>query len=128
MSETWRVLCQFRPSEYAIEVIQAELRPLLPACCRCERISVRTPETEPAHPNNLEWHQDGGGYEGTVRHMVCWANVLPTHVRDAEKNEATVQPFDLVWFNNDVCEHKQPRDTHLVERWFAAIRCSGAIF
>lgn len=128
MSEV-RVLGRFIPSSLNPDVIQAEIRPLLPPCCQLERIGVRTPHPQaPApHPDNLEWHQDGGGSAGTTHHMVVWASEMPTELRTSTGDVVTVQPGDLVWFNNTLAQHRQPRGTDETSRWFVAVRCSGAL-
>jgi len=89
---------------------------------------VRIPrETAPdPHPDNLEWHQDGGGSEGTTKHMVVWASEQPTELRASDGELFTGQPLELVWFDNCRAYHKQPTGTNEQRRWFAAIRCSGA--
>lgn len=120
-------LGQYIPSAYQSEIIETEIRAFLPPCCRRERVSVRVPmNIEPAY-NNLQWHQDGGGKDGTTRHMVVWASEMPTHIRASDGTELAFEPFDVIWFNNDIVEHKQPEDTRPLERWFVSIRCSGAM-
>jgi hypothetical protein len=121
------VLGRFVPTLLQSEVIEAEMRPLLPLCCQRERISVRIPMGITPHPDNLEWHQDGGGSAGTTRHMVVWASEQPTHLKDSIGARAETQPFDLVWFDNTVAWHRQPTGTDETRRWFAAVRCSGAL-
>ena len=70
-----RVLGRFVPPELTEQAIMVGIRPLLPPCCQRERISVRVPDARTiVHPDNLQWHQDGGGQLGTVRHMVVWAS------------------------------------------------------
>lgn len=101
-----------------------ELRPYLPPCCQRERISVREPDAL-IHPDNLEWHHDGGGTAGSVRHMVVWASEMPTQVQTASGDEFSGEPFDLVWFNNDIVKHRQPAGTRPSVRWFVSVRCSG---
>src|SRR4051794_29898596 len=96
------VLGRFVPTLLQSEVIEVEMRPLLPACCQRERISVRTPMGIVPHPDNLEWHQDGGGPDGTTRHMVVWASEQPTELRASSGERANTRPFDLVWFDNTV--------------------------
>lgn len=123
-----RSLGIFRPSEMKIETIQSELRPLLPRCCRSENISVAAHNQTVIHEDNRQWHQDGGGKLGTVRHMVVWATEDPTYMRGSDGAEYRGLPFELMWFNNDTVFHRQPPDIHPESRWFAAIRCSGAIF
>jgi len=118
------VLGRFMPSELSPEVIEAEVRPLLPACCRAERLDIRVPQGIAPHPNNLEWHQDGGGVEGTIRHMIVWASEEPTHIKTAV-GEFVGESYDLVWFNNDTAWHKQPCETNPNTRWFLGVRCSG---
>lgn len=120
------VLGRFVPSTLQSEVIEAEMRPLLPPCCQRERISVRPPGTVP-HPNSLAWHQDGGGAEGTTHHMVVWASEQPTEIRTSTGVVIPTQPCDLVWFDNTLAWHRQPGGTDESRRWFAAIRCSGAL-
>jgi hypothetical protein len=126
-----RVLGRFEPAEYTSDTIEQGVRALacLPPCCRRERISVRVPQpdAEAPHPNNLEWHQDGGGAEGTTQHMVIWASEQPTELRDADGTLFAAQPGELVWFDNTVAWHRQPRGTDETRRWFVAIRCSGAV-
>lgn len=122
------VIGRFVPSEFTSETIQAGLRTLLPRCCQCENIGVRIPQGIIPHPNNLEYHQDGGGTEGTTRHMVVWASEIPTEIRDSSGVELRFKPFDIVWYNNDLAYHRQPRGTNESTRWFAAVRCSGVIF
>jgi hypothetical protein len=129
----YRVLGVFVPSRLQSEVIEAEIRPLLPPCCARERIGVRTPhEHAPAPaPANLEWHQDGRHpgqtIEGTTRHIVVWASEQPTEIRTSIGEEFTAQPYELVWVDNDVACHRQPRGTNEQQRWFLAVRCSGAL-
>ena len=118
------VLTRFHPSQLAPEVLQAEIRPLLPTCCQCERISVRIPQGIEPHPDNLEWHHDGM----PAYHMVVWVNELPTQIRSSTGEEFQFEPFDLVWFDNTKAEHRQPRGTNENTRWFVSVRCSGAIF
>lgn len=129
MSAEYRVLGAFRPTRLQSEVIEAEIGPYLPACCRRERIGVRTPHEhapDPA-PANLEWHQDGGGVEGTTRHIVLWASEQPSEVKTSDGERFTGQPYDLVWIDNDHAFHRQPCGTNEQQRWFLAIRCSGAL-
>jgi hypothetical protein len=124
-----RVLGRFVPSRLQSEVIEAEIRPLLPPCCARERIGVRTPHDQAPQPPpaNLEWHQDGGGLEGTTRHIVVWASEQPTELQASTGEYFTGQPYDLVWVDNDHAFHRQPRDTDETRRWFLAVRCSGAL-
>lgn len=124
-----RVLGTFTPSEWEVNVIEREFRalPFLAPCCRRERVSVRYPP-QPAPPAaNLEWHQDGGGPEGTTHHMVIWASDNPTHLKDDAGALFVVPQQAVVWFDNTICWHKQPADTDEATRWFVAIRCSGAL-
>ena len=123
-----RVLGRFIPSEWTSETIEREIRPLLPSCCRCERVSVRVPQGILPHPDNLEWHQDGGGAEGTTKHMVVWASEHPTELRSSGGELRTAQPGDVVWFDNTKAFHRQPRGTDETRRWFVSVRCSGEIF
>lgn len=126
-----RVIGRFVPSAYQSEIIETEFARLecLPLCCRRERMSVRIPHeraVEP-HPDNLEWHQDGGGSEGTTHHMIVWANELPTELKTADGTLFTAEPFEVVWYDNTRCFHRQPRNTDRTTRWFMAVRCSGAL-
>lgn len=121
------VLGRFVPSAFHAETIEAEIRPLLPLCCQRERISVRIPQGILPHPDNLEWHQDGGGAEGTTRHMVIWASEDPTEVRTSANVVCSTRSCDLVWFDNTRCWHRQPRGTDETRRWFVSIRCSGVL-
>jgi hypothetical protein len=122
MPEQVRVLARFVPSELTTEIIQAEIRPLLPPCCQRERISVRVPQGITPHPDNLEWHHDGM----PAYHMVIWANEDSTQIRLPNGQEFQGQPHDVVWFNNEVVQHRQPRGTNETTRWFVSVRCSGA--
>ena len=128
-SDGVRVLGTFVPSLYQSEVIEAEIRPLLPPCCRLERIGIRTPHERAPEPPaaNLEWHHDGGGTEGTTRHMVLWASEQPTELQTSAGSRVETQPFDLVWVDNDRAFHRQPTGTNEQRRWFVSIRCSGAL-
>lgn len=121
-----RSLGVFIPSRYQSEVIEVEIRPFLPDCCRRERISVRIPMGIAPHPDNLEWHQDGGGPAGTTRHMVVWATEDPTELQWPNGIRYRAKGFQVTWFNNDVMLHRQPRGTNEHRRWFVSIRCSGA--
>lgn len=122
------VLGRFRPSEFSPDVIEREIRSYLPVCCRRERISVRVPQGIAPHPDNLQWHQDGGGPAGTTRHMVVWASEQPTEIRATNQGAISrIAPFDVVWFDNDRCWHRQPAGTDETRRWFVSIRCSGAL-
>jgi len=125
------VLGRFEPGEYQEDRIEREFRalPFLPACCRKERISVRVPHDRAAAPNpdNLAWHQDGGGPAGTTDHMVIWSSEMPTNLRSSSGELFPIEPFDVVWFNNRIAFHKQPEGTDETRRWFVAIRCSGAL-
>lgn len=129
MDAEFRVLGTFTPSRLQAEVIEAEIGPHLPPCCRRERIGVRTPHEQAQQPPaaNLEYHQDGGGLEGTIRHMVVWASEQPTEIRTSAGEEFVGQPYELVWVDNDHACHRQPRGTNEQQRWFLAIRCSGAL-
>ena len=124
-----RVLGRFVPSRLQSEVIEAEIKPYLPPCCARERIGVRTPhEQAPPPPEaNLCWHQDGGGLEGTTRHIVVWATEQPTELKTSDGEEFTAEPYELVWVDNDHAFHRQPRGTNEQQRWFLAVRCSGAL-
>lgn len=121
-----RVLGDYRPSQYQSEVIEVEIKPFLPPCCRRERVSVRIPMGIAPHPDNLEWHQDGGGPAGTVRHMVVWASEQPTELQLPDGSVLIPDPFAVVWFDNDHAYHRQPAATRPADRWFVSIRCSGA--
>ena len=125
----YRVLGTFVPSRLQSEVIEAEIKAHLPPCCARERVGVRTPHAlapEPP-PANLEWHQDGGGLEGTTRHIVVWASEQPTEIQTSDGQEFIGQPYELVWVDNDIAFHRQPRGTNEQQRWFLAVRCSGAV-
>lgn len=123
-SDEVRIIGRFIPTEFTPEVIQAELRPMLPRCCQSENIGVRIPQgIEPPY-DNLQWHHDGM----PAYHMVVWASEMPTEVRDSAGNELQAQPFDIIWFDNVKAEHRQPANTRSDHRWFVAVRCSGAIF
>lgn len=123
-----RVLGRFVPSALQSECLETEIKALLPACCARERVSVRIPDPRvPVHPDNLAWHQDGGGVAGTTRHMVVWASEQPTEIRLPDESVFVGEPFDLVWFDNDVVKHRQPAGTDEGRRWFLAVRCSGAV-
>lgn len=123
------VLGRFAPSALDPDRIQAEIRPALPPCCQRERVSVRVPDPRAEDPpdDNLQWHQDGGGPAGTTKHMVVWASETPTELRLPDGSYFTPAPYDLVWFDNCVCWHRQPPGTDKTRRWFVAIRCSGAL-
>lgn len=121
------IIGRFVPSALQSERIETEIKAHLPPCCARERVSVRIPQpTVTAHPNNLEWHQDGDGRAGTIRHMVVWASEQPTEIRRSDGSVFVGEPFDLVWFDNDVAQHRQPTGTNEQQRWFVGIRCSGA--
>ncbi len=124
-----RIIGRFVPSRLQSEVIDAEIRPLLPPCCQRERISVRVPDAraEAPHDDNLQWHQDGGGAAGTTQHMIVWASEMPTHIKSSDGAVFTSQPFDLVWYDNTRAFHRQPVGTNEATRWFVSIRCSGAM-
>lgn len=122
-----QVLGPFRPSLLQSEVIEAEIRPLLPPCCQRERIGVRIPQGISPHPNNLEWHQDGGGAEGTTKHIVLWASERPTELKTSDGALVSIEPYTLVWIDNTKAFHRQPRGTDESSRWFLAVRCSGAL-
>ncbi len=120
------VIGTFHPSLYQAEIIETEIKAHLPACCARERVSVRIPDPRvPVHPDNVQWHQDGGGSAGTTRHMIVWASEQPTEIRLPDGSVFIGQPHDLVWFNNDVVQHRQPLGTDEGRRWFVSIRCSG---
>lgn len=121
------VIGRFVPTALDPDVIQAEIRPYLPLCCRRERVSVRVPSTAAPHPDNLDWHQDGGGDAGTTKHMVVWATEMPTEIRLPDGQVFVGEPYDLVWFDNTKCWHRQPTGTNESSRWFVSIRCSGAM-
>ena len=129
MTTEVRVLGRFVPSQFQPETIQAEIKPLLPPCCQRERVNVRIPHERAPEPPaaNLEWHHDGGGVEGTTRHLVLWSSEQPTEIRTSHGQLFTPAPFELVWVDNDKAEHRQPRGTNEQRRWFVAIRCSGAM-
>lgn len=131
MAEEIRVLGRFVPTEYQSDAIEIGFRALtfLAPCCRRERMSVRIPHPaapEP-HPDNLQWHQDGGGSEGTTHHMVVWASEQPTELKTSDGVLFTAEPFDVVWYDNTKAFHRQPTGTDETRRWFMAIRCSGAL-
>ena len=120
-----RILGRFNPSLLQSEVIEAELRPRLPSCCQRERISVRVPQGITPHPDNLEWHQDGGGPAGVTRHMVVWASERSTEIKTSDGYRIIPKPCMLVWFDNTRAFHRQPSGTDESSRWFVAVRCSG---
>lgn len=124
-----RILGPFRPSRLQSEVIEVEIRPLLPPCCQRERISVRVPDmrAEAPHYDNLQWHQDGGGALGTTQHMIVWASEMPTELKTSDGERFAAEPFDLVWYDNTKAFHRQPAGTNVGTRWFVSIRCSGAL-
>jgi hypothetical protein len=122
-----RSLGMFHPSEMRIETIQSELRRILPPCCAAENIGVAAQNQTVIHYDNQQWHQDGGGTAGTVRHMVVWASETPTFLRDSSGAEFRGEPFELMWFDNDKAFHRQPIDIHPESRWFVSVRCSGRI-
>lgn len=126
-NEEIRSLGVFHPSQMQIETIQRELRPMLPPCCQRENIGVAAQNQTSIHPDNQQYHQDGGGPAGTIRHMVVWATETPTHLRDSSGREFTPEPFEVIWLDNDRVHHKQPIGIHPESRWFVAVRCSGAM-
>jgi hypothetical protein len=128
MGEQIRVIGRYVPSRLQSEIIETEIKPYLPSCCQCERISVRTPMGIQPMYDNMQWHQDGGGAAGTTKHMVVWASEQPTELRTSDGVEVEVQPFDLVWFDNTKVQHRQPRGTNETARWFVSVRCSGEMF
>lgn len=127
MLDEVKVLGRFVPSLYQSEIIEQEIRCFLRPCCRAERISVRVPMGIVPHPDNLQWHQDGGGPAGTTRHMVIWASERPTEIRTSAGELVVIHPHDVVWFNNDRAQHRQPAGTDEWSRWFVSVRCSGVI-
>ena len=122
MGDEVRILGRFVPSELTTEVIQTEIRPLLPPCCQRERISVRVPQGVPPHPDNLAWHQDGM----PAYHMVIWANEDSTEIQTSDGASCRGAPYDVVWFDNTKVLHRQPTGTNESTRWFVSVRCSGA--
>lgn len=131
MQEEIAILGTFTPSAWTSDTIEQEFRalPFLPACCKRERIGVRVPHpVAPApHPDNLEWHQDGGGIAGTTHHMVVWASEQPTDLRNSD-GQLFVTPLKaVIWYDNTKAFHKQPRGTDETRRWFVAVRCSGSL-
>lgn len=123
-----QVLGRYVPSAYQSEIIETEIKAFLPPCCQCERVSVRVPNgVEPMY-DNLQWHQDGGGPAGTIRHMVVWASEMPTELRASTGTELATNAFDVIWYDNDRAFHRQPANTRPSVRWFVSIRCSGATF
>lgn len=123
------ILGTFTPVEWTPEAIEQAFRrlPFLAACCQRERVSVRIPQGIAPHPNNLEWHQDGGGADGTTQHMVVWASDRPTELRTSDGHPFVTPVGAVVWFDNTKAWHRQPRGTDESHRWFVAIRCSGAL-
>lgn len=121
------VLGPFIPSQLQSEAIEMEVRQHLPPCCAKERVSVRVPHDRAPdpHPDNLEWHQDGGGPLGTTAHMVVWASEQPTEIKLSDGSVFVAEPCELVWFDNCVVFHRQPHGTDEKRRWFMAVRCSG---
>lgn len=69
----WR---EYRPGPHG--PVDREIRDLLPECCRSKSIDIRPPSDVIPDPDNMLWHQDGGGPEGVYRHMVVWASEDPT--------------------------------------------------
>lgn len=123
-----RVLGRFVPERLQSEIIEAQIKPLLPPCCARERVGIRIPDPRlNVHPDNLEWHQDGGGPLGTVNHMVVWASEQPTQLRQPDGTEFEGKPYELVLFDNHTVFHRQPRGTDEGRRWFVGIRCSEAL-
>lgn len=125
--EEIRWLGRFVPSQWQPETIQQEILPSLPPCCQRERINIRMPCThpEPPHPNNLAWHQDGGGARGTTRHIIVWASEQPTELQTSAGVPHASAPYDLMWVDNTRAFHRQPAGTDGTRRWFVTIRCSG---
>lgn len=123
------MLGSFTPSTWTIDVIEQEFRRLscLPVCCQRERISVRPPQGVTPHPDNLDWHQDGGGAAGTTQHMVVWASHWPTELKTSDGQLFETPVASIVWFDNTRAWHRQPTGADEEVRWFVAIRCSGAI-
>lgn len=123
------ILGAYAPSAWTIDAIEQEFRrlPFLAECCQRERVSVRIPQGVAPHPNNLEWHQDGGGADGTTQHMVVWASEMPTELKTSDGHPFDTPVGSVIWFNNTLAFHRQPRTTDETSRWFVAIRCSGAI-
>lgn len=126
-----KILGKYTPTELFPDSIEQEFRklPFLPDCCRRERIGIRVPlPTTPDPPGaNLEWHQDGGGIEGTTHHMIVWASEDPTHVKSSDGIEFKYEAGDVVWYNNTLAFHKQPSTTNDKHRWFVSVRCSGEL-
>lgn len=126
MNPDVEIIGRFIPSLLQSEIIETEVKRYLPPCCARERVSVRIPDPRvPVHPDNIEWHQDGGGAAGTTRHMVVWASEMPTEIRREDGTLFQAEPFDLVRFDNTRVFHRQPTGTDEGRRWFMAVRCSG---
>lgn len=131
MTDEIVILGTFTPSEWTPDCIEREFRslPFIPACCRRERIGVRVPHdlAQPPHPDNLQWHQDGGGIEGTTHHMIVWSSEQPTNLKSSTGQLFDTPTGSVVWYDNTKAYHKQPEGTDETKRWFVAIRCSGAL-
>lgn len=123
------VIGAYEPSEWTIDAVEQEFRklPFLAECCRREKVSVRIPQGIEVPENNMNWHQDGGGADGTTKHMVVWASETPTELKTSDGHPFISPVGSVVWFDNTRAFHRQPRNTDETSRWFVAIRCSGAI-
>ena len=122
------VLARYVPAEFAPDAIERGFRALAPSCCRSQRVDVRpawSPSALSPHPDNLEWHQDGGGPAGVTRHMVVWASERSTEIKTSDGYRIIPKPCMLVWFDNTRAFHRQPSGTDESSRWFVAVRCSG---
>jgi hypothetical protein len=100
---------------------------LLPPCCGREAITVREPSEAIPPDENLQWHQDGGGPLGGVKHMVIWSSEMPTELRLSTGEIYPIEPFDMVWYDNWVAFHRQPANTRPRHRWFVAVACGGTL-
>ncbi len=125
-----QALGMYVPSAFQPDIIESEIRAYLPPCCKRERISVRVPPAERLLPNidNLHWHQDGGGAEGTTHHMVVWASANPTEIQLSAGQVCVFAPFQVIWYNNYQVRHRWPVMGAInPNRWFVSVRCSGAM-
>ncbi len=74
--------------------------------------------------DHTDWHRDGNIIEGTAPiHLIVWATVKPTLIKTPDHQVHIPQPYEVVVFNNILCDHMVPEFT-ANNRWFIRGWCA----
>jgi len=134
------VIGQFVPSQFDEDTIRREFGEQFKEWCSMMQsqwdLEIRTPQTHrnmvvlrgDCDPTIFDWHRDNTIDKEPLttlipgRVLLLWSTATPTEIRlrDPSGPEIRVEPFDVVFLDNDECVHRVPPDLD-IERWFLRV-------